>query len=614
MPSFPVSALGTGRAAAWLVLGALAWSWPGPAGLPAAWAQEGESADVTGAPLVLTPTLLVQPDPEEAPEAGAIDATPEIEGIEVSRLSEFDPDSVGTLDPAHGGFGPDLWRGSERRTLERLLPRLPGPLRSATMRDLARRLLLSNAAPPAATQGQSALSSNLLALRIDRLAALGDFRGLNELLEVVPQRYDDEAIARARVEARLLQGDPATACQEVRYGVSVRQDADYWQKALVFCQVLAGDVDQATLSVALMREQGEGGDPTFFLLADNLTGVRTDAAVSNPVSPLHLAMLRAAGGVLPGDLLADATSPGLLVFLAREAEGPLERRTRAAERAVVYGFLSPEALAALYRAYDFDAETLANAISAAPGLAGSERRALLYQAALNQKVPAARAEVLGVALEDARATPAYPLVVGVLLPLLADIPLQAGQVWFAENAGRALYAAGRFERAAGWFTLARQEALLRPAAVRAVASLWPYARLASHAPPAWEGNLVAWADAQSDMAAPDLARRRLLLRAVFQGLGVSDSLAWTELIGADTPAEAELRPAPDAAVLYALSEASQFGRLGETVLLVLMALGEAGPGGGDPLVLHEVLAALVRVGLEDEARRLAIEAALAGGV
>ena len=133
-------------------------------------------------------------------------------------------------------------------------------------------------------------------------------------------------------------------------------------------------------------------------------------------------------------------------------------------------------------------------------------------------------------------------------------------------------------------------------------------------PPAWEGNLVAWADAQSDTAAPDLARRRLLLRAVFQGLGVSDSLAWTELIGADTPAEAELRSAPDAAVLYALSEASQFGRLGETVLLALVALGEAGPAGGDPLVLQEVLAALVRAGLEDEARRLAIEAALAGGV
>ncbi len=69
MTSFPVSVQDTCRAAAWLVLGALAWSWPGPAGAPAAWAQEGESTDATGQPLVLMPTVLLQPDPEEAPDS-----------------------------------------------------------------------------------------------------------------------------------------------------------------------------------------------------------------------------------------------------------------------------------------------------------------------------------------------------------------------------------------------------------------------------------------------------------------------------------------------------------------------------------------------------------------
>jgi hypothetical protein len=115
------------------------------------------------------------------------------------------------------------------------------------------------------------------------------------------------------------------------------------------------------------------------------------------------------------------------------------------------------------------------------------------------------------------------------------------------------------------------------------------------------------------VAPDDLARHRVLLRVLFQALGTSDSLAWTELIGTSPPVVGG-QPAPDAALLYALSEASEFGRLGETVLLALVALGEAGPGGSDPLVLHEVVAALARVGLEDEARMLAIEAAVAGGV
>jgi hypothetical protein len=67
-------------------------------------------------------------------------------------------------------------------------------------------------------------------------------------------------------------------------------------------------------------------------------------------------------------------------------------------------------------------------------------------------------------------------------------------------------------------------------------------------------------------------------------------------------------------MIYALSEASQLGRLGETVLLALLALGEEGPGAAHPLVLHEVLSALAQVDLAHEARLLAIEAAVANGI
>ena len=606
----------------WFVLGAFAAVWPGAAGLSGALAQEtgvqkSVEAPAVGQPMVLTPPSLLSPAPADAApgdtgarQGEAIDAVVSVEGIEVSRLSAFDPDSVGTLDPGGGGLGHDLWRGSDRRTVERLLPRLPGVLRSAALRDLARRLLLSNAVSPASRRGES--STNLLALRVDRLAALGDYAGLNDLLAIVPQRYDDESIARARVESRLLQGDLATACQEVRYGVGVRQDAGYWRKCLVFCQIVAGEVDQAALGVALLREQGQDDDPTFFLLADQLTGTAAGARPADPVSPLHFAMLRKAGWPLPEKPL-EAVDPGLLISLAGAPEGSLVQRTRAAERAVSLGLLPPEALARLYLAFPFEAETLANAISTAPGLSGLERRALLYQAAWGQSLPAARAEILGIALESASAEDVYALAVPIYLPLVAELPLQRELVWFAEAAGRLLYAGGRYERAAAWFTLARQESLLNPRAAGAVARLWPYTRLAAQSSGGWEGNLADWSDAQSGAPSDDLARRRLLLRAVFQALGESDSLAWTELIGT-APAALSEQPAPDAALIYALSEASQFGRLGETVLLALLALGADGPGASHPLVLHEALAALSRVGLESDARRLAIEAAVANGI
>lgn len=590
---------------------------------PAATALESvqTSPAAPGQPIQLAPpTTLVPQDGgaatavEARPDSTGQDAVQDVEGIEISRLTELDPESVGILDPERGGFPADLWRGTERRTVERLLPYLPGALGSATMRNLARRLLLSNAAAPAARPGESSdRGMNLLALRVGRLAAMGDFEGLSGLLEAAPQRYDTEAVARARVETLFLNGRGESACKEVRIKVAEQDGTVYWRKALVYCQILQDDLDGANLGLALLREEGAAeADPVFFALADSLTGLReVDPSVS-PATALQLAMYQSTGQPLPVEAI-DQASPGLLVLLARAPANSLEQRTKAAERAVSLGLLAPGELAELYLAYPFDAQQRANAISAAETLTGTERRALYYQAASGQDVPAARAELLNVALMAASEDGSYGPMTQVLENLVADIPLQPELAWFAETAGRVLYAAGRFEQAGAWLNLARQESLIDSHAAMAVASLWPYKRLAGSVTPTWQGDLSTWAEAQVSLTPEEIAERQLLLRTVFQALGQSDPLTWSELVGAQSLDQlAGLQP--DAALIYALSEASQFGRLGETVLLSLLALGEEGPGKAPPLVLHAVLSALTRVNLTQEARLLAIEAAVANGI
>ncbi|MDH3916703.1 MAG: hypothetical protein OEU25_00860, partial [Rhodospirillales bacterium] len=74
------------------------------------------------------------------------------------------------------------------------------------------------------------------------------------------------------------------------------------------------------------------------------------------------------------------------------------------------------------------------------------------------------------------------------------------------------------------------------------------------------------------------------------------------------------QPLPNAALLYALKEASEMRRLGETVLLVLLVLGEEGPAQSHPMALNAALSGLMQAGLEREARALAIEAAIAKGI
>ena len=56
------------------------------------------------------------------------------------------------------------------------------------------------------------------------------------------------------------------------------------------------------------------------------------------------------------------------------------------------------------------------------------------------------------------------------------------------------------------------------------------------------------------------------------------------------------------------------GNLVETVLLALYALGSDGPGGANPIMLSRAIASLRLIGLDGEARALAIEAAIAAGV
>ena len=531
--------------------------------------------------------------------------------IEVNPLGEIAPDSIGTLDPGAGGLGVDMWKGSDRRVVTRLFGLLPDSMSSRGMRQLARRLLTSIASPPI---GQFDISEeteqSLLALRVERLMALGEVPDLNDLLAVVPSRHDDEFVARTRVDGLLLVHDTAEACRLVRNGIATYHQVPYWQKAMVLCQMIAGEVDQMMLGLDLLRERGGDDDPVFFALAGALFGTEPEIPEDTRLTSLHLAMLQTIGTPLPAGLVERA-SPAILVSIAQASNLDFEQRAGAAEAACAMGLLDGATLARSYDGLSFAPEELANAISATETMVGPRRRALLYQAARGQSLPASRAEILRVAFEQGEEAGLYQAQVAAYLPLLLEISVTPELSWFAAGAGRALYAAGRYEQAGAWLMLGRQEALIDPQASTAAALLWPYSRLAGGIALTTDGNLAAWRDLRENMGDADLGRGQTLLRAAFQALGERDPLPWGQIAA---EGEAANRAAPNAALLYALDEASESRRIGETVLLSLIVLGADGPGESHAYALSVALAALGRVGLETEARALAIEAALANGI
>jgi len=556
------------------------------------------------------PTTLIpgMPVPAESQAVPAVSTRPL---IEVNPLADISLDSVGVLGPDNGGFAQDLWRDTDRAFVDSLMRRLPGDIRSPTLRELARRLLLTIATPPLVPSGVAPPRGNsLLALRAERLAAMGEVDGVNELLAVVSSRQDDESMARIRVNGLLLAQNNDEACRQIRGGIAAFHAQAYWQKAMVFCNMVAGDTDKVMLGVDLLREMGAVDDPVFLTLASAAAGGTAEVPADAALTPLHLAMLNLIGRPIPMSAVEQAP-PDLLIAIARSRTADAQVRARAAERGCAAGLISGEALAQIYGEFSFTPEQVANAISTYAASPGPQTRAMLYQAARGQSLPATRAEVLRVALQPDGDDGIYEAMVRAFLPLLLEVPPSPELSWFAGTAGRALYATGKFEAANGWLALGRQEAFLNPQAATAVAALWPYSRLAGDVALTTDGSLAAWSSMRGGVADADQARRQTLLRAAFQALGEQDSLPWNTIA---TAAEAPPRPLPAAALFYALLDASESQRVGETVLLTLVVLGTAGPAESHVMALSWTIAALNRIGLEHEARALAIEAALANGV
>ncbi len=328
-------------------------------------------------------------------------------------------------------------------------------------------------------------------------------------------------------------------------------------------------------------------------------------------TPLILAMARAAGVQLPADAVAP-NQPGVLRVVATSPNGPVELRLDAAERAEAAGGLPVETLRQIYMAVDFPDEALANPLSRAEAGSGPLSRALLYRAAQLQTVPIAQAEAIGRAFELARKGDRQASTARAFMPIVKRIPPSAELIWFAPEAVRAFLLGGEVEMAKSWFGVLRASALFNPESASAVTALRPIFRLAGSPEVAdWKPEELSawWADAKKTEGARGRAG---LLLSLFD--------AFDEPLPEGLPAELLdepgriMAPVPEPPLWFRLRDAAAAGRIGETVLLSLVTLGEEGPTAVDPIALRDVLSRLRAVNLEADARALAVEAVLAAGL
>jgi len=584
-----------------------------------------------GPPIRLTPAPARAPTPATPPAAAAPEIPPPAtsmpsaplgpgEGaksaIEVSKPPPVDTESVGLADPAKLGLPPTPWKDSTRALIEQVIADVPADTVSRPARDLTRRLLIVAAPPPA---GESAVKGrSFVGVRAAKLFDMGDIEDAAALAQLVPSRDWDESLARLQVDSAFAAYDNNGACTAVRTQIG-RFGGPYWQKALIFCQLLGNEQDRAQLGLSILQEQKAPEDDAFDRLFAKLSGdARAKVEKLPDPTPLHLAMLRAANLPLPA-AVATTNDPLILRMIATSPSTPADLRLAAAERAEAYGALPTPALAQIYEQASFTADQIKTALDTAQNDRGPRARAMLYRAAEDMPIGAQRAELLQKTWRLARERGAYPTTVRVDLPLLLELQPGPDLMFFAPDAARALLFTGKFEDAQRWYADVRTEAASgNELAANAEALLSPLFWLAdpnerkTNALPL-PARFAAWQKAQQNLDAANLPAHAALLVTLLTSTGDQPD---PSLLGPllSTKAKRESVQMPDMGLWLGLGAAFEAGRIGETALFSLAILGPSGPSGAAPQTTALVLDALRAASLDPDARALAVEAAILGGL
>ncbi len=578
----------------------------------------------SGAPIVLVPLEeVVAPDKVSLPQL-VIDVPPLLDAedlappeltlksdsaqVEVGTLGEINADDVGLLNEQSGGFPDSLWLRTRRDIVTLLLPRLPVEARSPAMRSTVLKLLLSAGKAP---HGEAAEQGELLRLRAEILARMGEYDVAIALLQAAPSGNFEEMLTRYNNDRMFLKLDFNGACERTRARGDLLSDA-YWQRALILCQSKDQEIEAANLGLDLLRESGYAPDEGFVTLIHAMNGYGEAVLDSLPnPTPMLVSMLRILGIEAPLNAL-DLANPALLRFIASAADSDIELRLLAAEQAEAVGALPASSVAALYAVVPFSPEEQANPFEYSAEVSGPLARAMLYQSILGESVPTARAEAVGIALQRAQEEARFPTMARVLQSAIQELPVTREFAWFAAEAGRAYFAGGRWEEARRWFDVAVAGRGADHEAQQAAVALWPLIALTGQSQDVDPEMLKAWWESQGGALDPGAHSRGGLLLTLLAALGRNVLPEQWDTLLAGPLSEPSAVASP--ALRHALRAAASDGRLGEAVLLAMLGLGAAGPENAGLVTLGETLVGLRAVGLDLDAQAIAVEVALAGGL
>jgi hypothetical protein len=529
---------------------------------------------------------------------------------------------IGSLGKKDGGLGLEMWKGTDSTFAQTILKLLPVNAPSPAMRNLAKRLLLSDAFQPSKKEekGLQAISpsgkpiisedqeATFLPLRFAKLASLGAKNELIELGNLIPAEDMLGVLAKEAIYARLLSGETVKVCDEV-IELAKRTNESYWRKALIVCQLILGNRDDALLSLELLLAELDSEDKfskLIYTLADETNKIEFD------INSIYFKILIA---VLPGQQLDKHRlnlEPSGLSVVAKNVNLSWKIRMLAAEKAVLAGSLSSIYLGELATQFKFEENIFSRAASESKSMEGFMARALLLKAAALNTSFIERARFLRLLLDSADSDEIFQVYASVIMPILLTIKPRQDLIWFASSATRASIAGGNYILASEWLAVLGKTLDLDYEASGSLLRLLPLIAIAGQPLPkpfSEEQATDVWSGLSDNFSREDKEKRASRLLVLLSAMGIEPRAgAWKNVISSKNIFEMENIPVT--ALRYQLLDAAKNNRIAEVVSISLIMLGAEGPSKSGLVALNAVIRALREIGLEADARAIAIEAAI----
>lgn len=280
--------------------------------------------------------------------------TAPLSAVERTSLAQ-DAFSTGVIGKAQGALEPDMWRGSDPKTLETLLAMAPALPSAPAIGEALRLVLLSPG------EGPAGAPASLGGAKLNALVRAGFIDEAREIEALAVGANTDPASRQAIAAADLLTADLDKACSKARSASAGLEDS-FWIRLRILCYARSNELDAAELALGVLRENAGlvAGDDALLVALASGGAPKTPVAPADAIQLAALAVMKVT--LAPG--LLDRADGGVLVAIARNNGADWPLRLDSARRAAAAGVMDRVELKTLYGSAPADAAPVYRDIAA----------------------------------------------------------------------------------------------------------------------------------------------------------------------------------------------------------------------------------------------------------